>query len=164
MTCGNNGYLHPRFCFVCVCPQGFTGPTCEDRALGDNGAPPNCGSVVQVFPADWLRHCLFVLLGDAGLANTQRRSCRGRRNLCWTARLLLLPHKGCRVCFGEWLFLRYLRIYSFSFIYLFFFEFYTHIFATKLLYFFNFVLIYFCYVKNVSLKLELAFRHSRARE
>lgn len=95
ISCGSNGYLHPRYCFLCVCPQGFTGPTCEGLAPDDLDAPPNCGSAVQVvFVVDCLPQSLFLFLGNSELANTQRRSLGVRRNVCWTADLLLLPHKG----------------------------------------------------------------------
>ncbi|KAH7702072.1 metalloprotease 1 precursor [Aphelenchoides avenae] len=45
--CKNGGFPHPRNCNSCICPNGFGGSDCSQRAAGEGGAPSSCGKTVQ---------------------------------------------------------------------------------------------------------------------
>ena len=39
--CQNNGYLDPKTCSRCICPDGFGGTYCDERDLNSN-----CGETI----------------------------------------------------------------------------------------------------------------------
>ncbi|KAH7724200.1 CBN-NAS-31 protein [Aphelenchoides avenae] len=45
--CKNSGIPHPRDCSKCICPEGFAGKDCGERAPGEGGAPATCGKTVN---------------------------------------------------------------------------------------------------------------------
>ncbi|KAH7723233.1 CBN-NAS-31 protein [Aphelenchoides avenae] len=47
VTCKNGGFPHPRNCRTCICPDGFGGNDCSERAAPESGAPADCGRIVQ---------------------------------------------------------------------------------------------------------------------
>jgi hypothetical protein len=40
-ACQNNGYLDPRTCSRCICPEGFSGTYCDQRDSNSN-----CGDTI----------------------------------------------------------------------------------------------------------------------
>jgi hypothetical protein len=40
-NCQNNGYLDPRTCSRCICPDGFSGTYCDQR-----DSTSNCGNII----------------------------------------------------------------------------------------------------------------------
>lgn len=51
--CYWGGFPSPRNCSVCICPSGFGGHDCGQRASGQFGAPEDCGATLTVaFAAD----------------------------------------------------------------------------------------------------------------
>lgn len=48
INCLNGGFRNSRNCTFCICPTGFGGPDCGERAKGEGGAPEDCGETVQV--------------------------------------------------------------------------------------------------------------------
>ena len=40
-NCQNNAYLDPRTCSRCICPDGFSGPNCDQRDTASN-----CGNII----------------------------------------------------------------------------------------------------------------------
>ncbi|KAI1700830.1 astacin (Peptidase family m12A) domain-containing protein [Ditylenchus destructor] len=45
--CKHDGFRNSRNCNECICPNGFGGADCSERALGEGGAPQDCGETVQ---------------------------------------------------------------------------------------------------------------------
>lgn len=44
----NSKILDKKRCSQCICPNGFGGKDCSERAGGEGGAPAGCGETVQV--------------------------------------------------------------------------------------------------------------------
>uniref|UniRef100_A0A915CKW1 Zinc metalloproteinase n=1 Tax=Ditylenchus dipsaci TaxID=166011 RepID=A0A915CKW1_9BILA len=47
LNCKNKGFQSSKNCNVCICPNGFGGVLCSERASGEGGAPHDCGETVQ---------------------------------------------------------------------------------------------------------------------
>lgn len=42
-ACNNGGYMDPKNCAICKCPDGFSGASCTDRQPASNGTD-TCGA------------------------------------------------------------------------------------------------------------------------
>ncbi|KAI1729706.1 astacin (Peptidase family m12A) domain-containing protein [Ditylenchus destructor] len=47
ITCHSKGIVNPKKCSECICPNGFGGDDCSQRAEGEGGAPRECGQTVR---------------------------------------------------------------------------------------------------------------------